>query len=139
MDKIERQMDKIERQMDKIERQTERAAALGHGINRVWCIMNGDHSQDHWEDTPSWQRASVLEGVKYHVENPNANVNDSHDYWMKYKLSEGWVYGEEKDAEKKTHPFLVPYNDLPPEQKIKDSLFQAACRIYMDIMTESSE
>jgi hypothetical protein len=42
---------------------------------------------------------------------------------MKEKLDAGWVYGEVKDAEKKTHPCLVPFSELPPFQQQKDSLF----------------
>lgn len=44
---------------------------------------------------------------------------------MKEKIEDGWVYGDEKDTEKKTHPCLVPYEELPEFQKKKDALFQA--------------
>ena len=35
-----------------------------------------------------------------------------HDVWAKARISEGWVYGERKDSEKKTTPLLVPYAEL---------------------------
>jgi uncharacterized protein YodC (DUF2158 family) len=44
---------------------------------------------------------------------------------MKEKIAEGWVYGETKDSEKKTHPCLVSYDELPEFQKKKDALFCA--------------
>ena len=34
---------------------------------------------------------------------------------------EGWTYGPPpKDNEKRTHPLLVPYSELPEEEKDKD-------------------
>ena len=36
-----------------------------------------------------------------------------------------WSYGEVKDAEAKTHPCLIPYDQLPEFQKAKDKLFVA--------------
>lgn len=43
-----------------------------------------------------------------------------HDVWAVGRLAEGWVYGELKDAEKKTTPLLVPYHDLPENEKEYD-------------------
>lgn len=43
-----------------------------------------------------------------------------HDVWAVGRLSEGWIYGAEKDNEKKTNPSLVPYNDLPESEKDYD-------------------
>ena len=42
-----------------------------------------------------------------------------HDVWAVGRLAEGWSYGE-KDAEKKTTPLLVPYQDLPDSEKEYD-------------------
>ena len=43
-----------------------------------------------------------------------------HESWAEEKLSEGWKYRPTKDPEKKTSPYLVPWNDLPEEEKDKD-------------------
>jgi hypothetical protein len=43
---------------------------------------------------------------------------------MKEKVDLGWVYGEVKDAEKKTHPCILPYDELPLQQRTKDYLFK---------------
>jgi hypothetical protein len=37
----------------------------------------------------------------------------AHDVFCKGKVRDGWSYGPEKDAQKKTHPLLVPYAQLP--------------------------
>ena len=43
-----------------------------------------------------------------------------HDVWAASRISEGWVYGEKRDSTAKTTPCLVPYNDLPEEEKEYD-------------------
>jgi len=53
---------------------------------------------------------------------------------MKQKRDDGWVYGEVKDPERKTHPCMVPYDDLPIEQRAKDTLFGATVRGVLGLL-----
>lgn len=100
-------------------------AVACHEANKSWCESNGDYSQKHWNEAEQWQRDSALKGVEFKLNNPNAGDSAQHDAWSKDKIDAGWVYGTEKDAEKKTHPCLVPFNELPPLQQKKDKLFCA--------------
>lgn len=43
-----------------------------------------------------------------------------HEVWAESRLSQGWTYGDKRDDEKKTHPCLVPYEELPEEEKEYD-------------------
>jgi hypothetical protein len=52
----------------------------------------------------------------------------SHEAWSKNRLAHGWVYGEKKDLDAKTHPCLVPFDQLPVDQQAKDFLFVALTR-----------
>lgn len=99
-----------------------------HELNKVICDLAGDHSQVPWEDAESWQVDSALEGVRFALENPNATPKDQHDSWSAKKIADGWVYGPEKCFQRKTHPCLVPYEDLPWIQKLKDMVFQTVVR-----------
>lgn len=98
-------------------------AELCHEMNRTYCACIGDSSQKSWKDSPDWQKKSAINGVKFHLENPKSNPEDSHINWMKQKTAEGWVYGLEKDPVKKTHPCLKPYEELSMPQKAKDVIF----------------
>lgn len=69
-------------------------------------------------------RPSARMGVDLHTMG-NFGPEASHLSWMKQKLEEGWVYGEVKDPEAKTHPCLVPFDQLPREQQAKDFIFRA--------------
>jgi RyR domain-containing protein len=99
-------------------------AELCHESNRVYCKSLGDYSQPSWSDAPDWQKDSAINGVKFHILNPDAKVSDSHVSWLKEKAGTGWKYGPVKDAEKKEHPCFVPYEDLPLDQQIKDYIFK---------------
>lgn len=96
-----------------------------HEANRAWCQANRDFSQEHWEDAEQWQRDSAIKGVEFRIKNPDAGHDAQHNSWMKEKVDNGWVYGEVKDAEKKTHPCIVPFEKLPAFQQKKDALFCA--------------
>ncbi len=109
----------------------EQVAKLCHEANAEFCRAHGDTSQQIWEMAPAWQRESAINGVKLHLANPGLPDSASHEAWMDEKLSHGWVFGELKDTEKKTHPCLVPFDQLPLMQQRKDALFKAiveACR-----------
>ena len=100
-----------------------------HEINRAWCELNGDYSQPEWEDAPGWQKESAIKGVEFHLSGEKT-PEDSHISWMQEKIANGWIYGEVKDPEAKTHPYLVEYNKLPRDQKVKDALFTAIVDSY---------
>jgi len=43
-----------------------------------------------------------------------------HEVWAKARIDEGWTYGEKRDDIHKKHPCLVPYDELPEEEKEYD-------------------
>lgn len=102
-----------------------RIAKVCHEVNRAYCESLGDTSQDPWNQAPDWQKQSCINGVKMHLENPDVTPRQSHENWMREKAAAGWVYGPVKDPEKKTHPCMVPYGQLPQEQRSKDYIFKA--------------
>jgi hypothetical protein len=114
-------------------------AQLAHEINRAYCAGLGDTSQTAWtgfhddaEHSPAELAAmtarneSARAGVRAVLNGEASSPEEQHDLWMRTKLEEGWRHGERKDEIAKTHPCLVPYEQLPPEQRVKDHLFRAA-------------
>lgn len=106
----------------------ERTAMRAHEANRGYCLALGDTSQVPWEEAPDWQRQSAIKGVQFIIDNPDASPAESHVSWLKEKRRDGWKYGPVKDAEAKTHPCFVPYDELPIEQRAKDYIFGAVVR-----------
>lgn len=109
----------------KVSPSIEAIARVCHEANRAYCETLGDMTQPPWEWAPQWQKDSAIEGVMFHQGNPDAKPSDSHESWLRRKEMTGWVYGPVKDPEAKTHPCIVPYEDLPIEQQRKDALFIA--------------
>ena len=51
------------------------------------------------------------------VEKMSKNV---HEVWSETRIQQGWTYGEQRNDELKTHPCLIPYEELPEEEKEYD-------------------
>lgn len=109
----------------------EQIARVTHEANRALCAAQGDFSQPAWDDAPEWQRESAIAGVRMARENPFAHPIDFHASWSEQKIADGWRHGAVKDAEAKTHPCLVSYEDLPEEQRRKDHLFSGVARALL--------
>lgn len=110
-------------------------ARICHEAMRAYCLSLGEPSQHSWEGAPEWQRESALNGVLFHLDTPDSGPEHSHESWLKEKYDAGWIHGPVKDAEKKQHPCMVPFADLPKDQQFKDVLFLSivkACAPFLD-------
>ena len=47
-------------------------------------------------------------------------AKNTHDVWAVGRINEGWSYGEARNDEKKLHPCLIPYEELPESEKEYD-------------------
>lgn len=111
-------------------------ARVCHEANRALCEAYGDTSQMVWEDAAVWQRESAISSVMFKLENPDATAEDQHEAWCRDKIDGGWILGPEKDTIAKIHPCLVPYNELPIEQRYKDHSFVAivnALKVFLPV------
>ncbi len=107
-------------------------ARVCHEVNRAYCQSLGDHSHPTWDNASEWQKQSAIMGVQFHLANKDAGPEASHEAWMEHKLATGWGYGPVKDPDKKQHPCLVPFHQLPREQQAKDVIFQAIVHACLD-------
>lgn len=110
-------------------------ARTAHEVNKAYCEALGDFSQISWDGAPEWQRVSCRMGVDLHLMG-DFGPEASHVAWMKNKSDEGWTYGPVKDVEAKQHPCMVPFEDLPKEQQIKDHLFRAVVHALKPHLSE---
>lgn len=115
------------------QQQIEVCAQAAHEANRVWCISQGDTTQSHWEAAPEWQKASAIRGVQIAL--GGATPEQQHEAWSADKIRDGWKYGPVKDADKKEHHCLVPYNELPAHQRAKDSIYIAVVTAFAAALT----
>ncbi len=59
----------------------------------------------------------------------SSSPEELHESWVQAYIDMGWNYGEVRDTEKKTHPDMVPYENLGQLEQDKDAVFVALCEI----------
>lgn len=113
--------------------QATKIAHVVHEANRAVQIIQADPTisvSKHWEDLDTETRSSAIDGV---VGVMNGNTpEESHENWCRFKRENGWTLGPVKDETKKEHPLLVPYDELPKSQQVKDHLFVAIVTVLKD-------
>lgn len=57
---------------------------------------------------------------------------EAHDSWWRAYEAMGWTYGPVRDVEKKTHPDMVPFDELEQREQDKDAVFLALVQIARD-------
>ncbi len=55
----------------------------------------------------------ILQLTDFYAEN-------AHEVWAEEKMAQGWTHGPKLDEEKKEHPMLVPFKELPENEKRYD-------------------
>lgn len=111
-----------------------RAAQLAHDINRLYALSHGETNvYPAWDDAPEEIKDSAYAGVVFLYDNPTATAKDQHDAWCVHKVKQGWEPGPLKDDKLKTHPCLVPYAELPVQQRLKDEIYQTIVRAILEI------
>ncbi len=47
-------------------------------------------------------------------------AKNTHEVWSAGRIRDGWTYGEKRNDAEKTHPCLIPYEELPESEKDYD-------------------
>lgn len=110
-------------------------ARVCYTVNRAYCLSINDNTQPvAWEHAEETSRESARKGVIFALGNPGATPEKQHEAWLADKKAQGFVYGPVKDLTAKVHPCMVPYDQLPQEQRVKDELFLAVVRSMEDML-----
>lgn len=102
-------------------------AQVVHEANRVLQAIQGDNAPSQpWH----WETGEIRQNVILGVRNARHGMTPEqhHQAWVDDKIAHGWRYGAEKDSERKTHPCLLEFDQLPRYQQDKNRLFIAVVR-----------
>jgi hypothetical protein len=47
-------------------------------------------------------------------------AENTHDVWARQRLADGWTWGPRRDDDARQTPCLVPYAQLPEQEKVYD-------------------
>lgn len=86
-----------------------------------WIYYQITAGQPYNEVANEDQTKSLIDGIQYADAHTDMTPEQNHENWMKTKISQGWTYGPIKDFKKKTHPDLIPFDQLPEIEKGKDT------------------
>ena len=88
-------------------------ASLSMSINKKDVMEEKKYKQQPI-DTTGVELPKELEVL---IEQMSKNV---HEVWSETRIQQGWTYGEQRNDELKTHPCLIPYEELPESEKEYD-------------------
>lgn len=114
----------------------EEIAIVVHEANCGVQYITGDPCpSDHWAALDPQIKAYVIRGVVRARQ--GLTPRQMHDEWFRDRLATGWTRGPVKDGVNKTHPNMVPYESLPPSQRIKEELFLAIVAIMASSISDT--
>lgn len=104
----------------------EQVAGVCYNANAMLQDALGDaYVPPPWHVMTAAQKAPYIRGVQIAA---YLTPPEQHQRWMDDKARDGWVHGPRVDYEARTHPCMVPWDQLDEGQKLKDYLFQAIVR-----------
>ena len=106
----------------------ESVARVVHAAIRTWSTAHGQPDMPDWDAAPQWMKDSTFASIKFVLEHPEADAGAQHVQWMEQRQAQGWTYGPVRDETHKTHPMLVPFDQLPVMEQKKDDLVSAIVR-----------
>lgn len=113
----------------------ETIARVVHEAGFALCQEFGDNSWKHWEETDQWRVDATLDQIESYKKTlrngEEISPRRDHEIWVANKINAGWKYGPVKDADKKEHPLLVAFDQLPPVEKFKNHLFAAILQAFL--------
>jgi DNA-binding transcriptional MerR regulator len=126
---LQRQVDRMRRPGGARHLDATDIAQVIHAANRELQIIYGDPAPSpDWYDAPEYQRQESTASVLEALSDPGRTPEQNHQGWVDRMQADGWTYGEVKNPEAKTHPTLLPWDELPAEQQLKDRVFIAIVR-----------
>lgn len=77
-----------------------------------------------WDERDEAFRERMIRVVERYLHSEGLPTpKEAHDSWCEAYREMGWTYGPVRDPQKKTHPDLRPYEELPQDEREKDAIF----------------
>jgi len=88
-----------------------------------------------WEERDEAFRNQMTKVVEeYFKMDKLPTPEEAHDSWVKAYEKMGWKYGEKRDPVFKTHPDMVPFNELSLDEREKDAIFLAFIYVLKELL-----
>lgn len=109
------------------------AARSAYGAVSATREAFGETMRPSWESLPPMTRAQLVEAARL-VLLRGASPRGLHEQWLKDRLATGWTYGDTEDRVNRFHPAMLPWDDLPAEQRAKGHAFALVARAVGNVL-----
>jgi hypothetical protein len=93
-------------------------------VARLEAIASGRRIvPELWEKRDEAFRTQMTEYVESLRGKTLSTPEEAHNSWWRKYEEMGWKYGEVRDTVAKTHPDMVPFDELPKDEQDKDEIF----------------
>jgi RyR domain len=106
----------------------EQVARIAYDTVRAHQAAWGDPVNPPWDEAGEQARASALAALQ--VGRTTADPVARHAAWVRYRTAEGWRPGPTKDVLAWTHPWLVPYDQLPKRAQDRGRIYAALAAAF---------
>lgn len=117
--------------------------AWGHGAleeRRAMFVYEGARLQavavdapiipEPWDQRDEAFRAQFLNVIAMMCSDERkSSPEELHDDWVRAYEAMGWQFGWKRDPVAKTHPDMVPFDQLEQREQDKDAVFVALCEV----------
>ncbi|GBC62521.1 hypothetical protein DENIS_3493 [Desulfonema ishimotonii] len=117
----------------------EQAARSFHQHLKAFRESLGDYTLPDWEETTKHNREMGVRFVRYTLANQSITPESHHEKWVANMAKRGWRHGNERNPDKKTHPCMVPWEDLPYHEQAKTVLMIATVNILRPMICDDEE
>lgn len=84
-----------------------------------------------WHEYDPLRQAALATAVENIAQKRWLSPQEMHSEWVISMVAQGWSYGPILDDIGKRHPNMLPYCELAPEQRLKDTMFGAIARALL--------
>ena len=124
------QEETLEQQIDKA---MSDVARVVYEANRAYCATMGDYTLQPWDLIGRAEKDSWKLGAAHYVKASGCSPAELHNVWFEEQVKEGWSLGPEIDFAHKTHPCLLPWFQLPVDQRMRALLFYHVVQAHLDV------
>lgn len=116
------------------EKKVDKVARLAYRAGMALSDAFGEVRPKAWEAAAEETREITRQGVRLVMRNPHVTPELIHKAWVSLRQENGWTFGEQKDAEAKTHPYMVEFASLPQRQRLKDCVFVETIKAALEVL-----
>lgn len=95
------------------------------------------HVRPSWAELPQDIKEEVIGQTEMVEENPKVTPEDLHNRWKENLEAKGWEYKEDEEGNpidrpnRKKHPYLKPFDELPEEVQVKSKLLLTVIKFFL--------